>query len=83
MDEKGNDWQIGRSYAYAARIGKDGASPSQFKLNEGDFSLTEFRNKYRPKNVEPSTPGTFLLGEGDYDCDRRSFRRKARLFSRA
>ena len=73
VDEKGNDWQIGESCAYAARIGKDGASPSQFKLNEGDFSLTEFRNKYRPKNVEPNTPGTFLLGEGDYDCDQAVF----------
>src|SRR5271165_5041619 len=59
--------------AYAARIGKDGASPSQFKLNEGDFSLTEFGNKYRPKNVESGSPGTFLSGEGDYDCDQAIF----------
>jgi len=77
VDEKGNDWQIGESYAYAARIGKDGASPSQFKLNEGDFSLNEFRNKYRPKNVEWSTPGTFLSGEGDYDCDQAVFPTKS------
>ena len=72
VDEKGNDWQIGDSYAYAW-FSEGGAHPSQFRLNEGDFSSGDFRSKYRPKNVETGLPGAFLLGEGDYDHDQAIF----------
>lgn len=73
VDVQGKAWQIGDSYAYAARIGEDGSIPSQSKLYEGDFSLTGYQNKYRPKNVQEEFPGTFLRGEGDYDCDQAIF----------
>jgi beta-lactamase regulating signal transducer with metallopeptidase domain len=72
-DEQGRPWQIGESYAYAAQISQDRPARTQFELNEGDFSLTEFQNKYRPKNVARAFPGTFLHGEGDYDCDQAIF----------
>jgi beta-lactamase regulating signal transducer with metallopeptidase domain/protein involved in polysaccharide export with SLBB domain len=73
VDEKGKDWQIGESYGYAAQISKDRPSRSQFELNEGNFSLTDFWNKHRPESTEKSAPGAFLLGEGDYDCDQAIF----------
>ena len=73
VNEKGNDWQIGESYAYAAQISKDRPSRNQRELNEGDFSLTDFQSKYRPENAEGDFPGTFLLGEGDYGCDQAIF----------
>ena len=73
VDEKGDDWRIGTSYAYAAQISKDRPRRNQFELNEGDFSLTDFRSKYSPESVEEGSPGTFLLGEGDYDCDQAIF----------
>jgi len=31
-----------------------------------NFSLTNFRNKYRPTDVQASSSGSFATGEGDY-----------------
>ncbi len=64
VDEKGHDWQIGRSNG-CAMILKD----KQKQLSELDFSgisLTKFRNKYRPEGVDESSGGSFARGEGDY-----------------
>ena len=69
VDEQGKEWEIGESYGYAYT----NPNRTQFELNEGDFSLTNFRSKYRPMSVEEGSPGTFLLGEGDYDCDQAVF----------
>lgn len=73
VDEKGQDWQIGESYAYAAQVSEDRPARGQFTLNEGNFSLTNFQNKHRPENAADHFPGTFLRGEGDYDCDQAVF----------
>ena len=73
VDEQGNDWHIGTSYAYAWNVDEDRPARTQRQLNEGDFSLTNFQNKHRPKNVDRCHPGTFLQGEGDYDCDQAIF----------
>lgn len=73
VDEQGKPWPIGDSYAYAFHNGDDWPDRTQFELNEGDFSLTDFRSKFRPKSVERGSPGTFLNGEGDYDCDQAVF----------
>jgi hypothetical protein len=73
VDEQGNAWRIGESYAYASQISADRPRRTQFELNEGDFSLTDFRNKHRPETVEEGSPGTFLRGQGDYDCEQAVF----------
>jgi len=58
VDEDGNDWQIGQSYGHA--IIKD------WWGSTGSFSLTDFRNKYRSKDVRKGSPGSFHRGQGDY-----------------
>jgi len=58
VDEDGNDWQIGQSYGYANI--KDLRGPTS------SFSLTDFRNKYRPEDVRRGSGGDFAPGEGDY-----------------
>jgi beta-lactamase regulating signal transducer with metallopeptidase domain len=58
VDEDGNDWQIGQSYGYANIEDWQGATSS--------FSLTDFRNKYRTKDVRRGSPGSFHQGQGDY-----------------
>ena len=58
VDEDGNDWQIGQSYGYANIKDLQGPGSS--------FSLTDFRNKYRPKDVRRGSGGTFSPGEGNY-----------------
>jgi len=73
VDEQGKPWPIGTSYAYAYHSGDEWPERTQFELNEGDYSLTDFSNKYRPKGVEERFPGTFLRGKGDYDCDQAVF----------
>jgi len=77
VDETGKDWRIGDSYAYAAQISEDRPRRSQHDLNEGNFRLTDFQNKHRPKNAMECFPGTFLCGEGDYDCDQAIFPTKS------
>ncbi|HUU16912.1 MAG TPA: M56 family metallopeptidase [Sedimentisphaerales bacterium] len=58
VDEDGNDWQIGQSYG-DANI-KDWKGPTS------SFSLTDFRNKYRTKDVRKGSGGSFQRGQGDY-----------------
>ncbi len=65
VDEKGNDWQIGESYGFA-NISKDGLVNDQ-QQSYSSFSLTNFRNKHRPKDTEKSSGGSFALGEGGYE----------------
>lgn len=69
VDEKGNDWQIGESHGYANSISKE----SQERQGGGGFSLTNFRNKYRPKDVQASSGGSFELGEGGYRSGEMNF----------
>jgi protocatechuate 3,4-dioxygenase beta subunit len=63
VDEKGNDWQIGSSYGDIHIINKDQKNQPE---TSGTFSLTNFRNKYRPKDTEESSGGSFDRGEGVY-----------------
>ncbi|MGA2062367.1 MAG: M56 family metallopeptidase [Thermoguttaceae bacterium] len=65
VDEKGNDWRIGTSYGFA-NISKDDLGNDQQKSDSG-FSLTNFRNKHRPKDALESSGGSFALGEGGYE----------------
>jgi hypothetical protein len=65
VDEDGNDWQIGQSYGYANI--KDWRGPSS------SFSLTDFRNKYRPKDVREGSGGSFHPGQGDYGSAQMLF----------
>jgi hypothetical protein len=58
VDEQDNAWQIGESYGYANIKDRKGPTSS--------FSLTNFRNKYRPENAMRSSGGSFSPGEGDY-----------------
>ena len=69
VDEQGNDWQIGRSHG-VANIGRD-----QTHINF--FSLSNFRNKYRPQCTEASSGGTFAAGEGDYQGGEMIFPTKS------
>jgi hypothetical protein len=65
VDEEGNDWQIGQSYGYANINDRQGLTSS--------FSLTDFRNKYRPKDVRRGSGGSFARGEGDYNGSQMIF----------
>ena len=69
VDEEGNDWQIGQSYGYANIKDRQGLTTS--------FSLTDFRNKYRPKDVRRGSGGSFSQGEGDYDGSQMIFPTKS------
>jgi hypothetical protein len=69
VDEEGNDWQIGQSYGYANI--KDGQGLTSA------FSLTDFRNKYRPKDIRRGSGGSFARGEGDYDGGQMLFPTKS------
>jgi Tol biopolymer transport system component len=71
VDEKGNDWQIGQSHGFAKVTGKGCQQSSSC------FSLTNFRNKYRPKDVLESSGGEFAPGEGDYDDGHMIFPTKS------
>jgi hypothetical protein len=37
------------------------------------FSLTDFRNKHRPKDSQESSGGDFTAGKGDYESDQMLF----------
>ena len=58
VDEDGNDWQIGQSHGYVNIKDWQGSTSS--------FSLTDFRNKYRPKDLREGSGGSFHRGQGDY-----------------
>ena len=64
VDEDGNDWQIGQSHGYANIEDWQGPTSS--------FSLTDFRNKYRPKEVRRGG-GSFHRGQGDYESAQMLF----------
>lgn len=64
VDEDGNDWQIGESYGYA--------NIKDWQGRPSSFSLTDFRNKYRPKEVRRGG-GSFHRGQGDYGSAQMLF----------
>jgi hypothetical protein len=66
VDEKGNDWPIGESFG-TANVVKE--PPEQM----GSFSLTDFRNKHRPRDITRGSGGEFMLGEGDYPSGEMVF----------
>ena len=71
VDEEGNDWQIGQSHGYAHIINDQQGSFSS-------FSLTGFRNKYRPKDVtRGGSGGSFASGEGGYEGGQMLFPTKS------
>jgi len=59
VDADGSDWQIAESYGHANMKDRRGPTSS--------FSLTDFRNKYRPKDARDGSGGSFYSGEGDYN----------------
>ena len=59
VDEDGNEWEIAQSHGYANIKDRKEASSS--------FSLSDFRNKYRPEDSRRGSGGSFARGEGDYD----------------
>jgi hypothetical protein len=63
VDGNGNDWQIGESYGHANLIKDQNANED---LESHSFSLTGFRNKYRPQDSAEGSGGSFALGEGGY-----------------
>ncbi|MHC4586792.1 MAG: M56 family metallopeptidase [Planctomycetota bacterium] len=65
VDEDGNDWQIADSYGHA--VIKD------WRSSTGSFSLTDFRNKHRPKDIRRGSGGSFHRGQGDYMSDQMLF----------
>ncbi len=70
VDEHGNDWPIGQSFgrAFVYKEPPTKEEPTK-EMQQGmmeEFSLTDFRNKYRPQSVERASAGTFLDGEGEY-----------------
>ena len=60
VDEQGKKWQMARSFGSAAIM------PDSDTTSEGQFSLSRFRNKFGPKDVNESSPGSFSRGEGWY-----------------
>ena len=67
VDEKGDAWQIGTSFgqAYAGKDpGRDKGGKD--KQDFSGFSLTNFRNRHRPADVQEGSGGSFAMGEGDY-----------------
>jgi hypothetical protein len=65
VDEDGNDWQIGQSYGHA--------NIKDWRSSTGSFSLTNFRNKYRSKDVGIGSGGSFHQGRGDYGSAQMLF----------
>lgn len=60
VDEHGDAWWIGESYGDAIVD-----NPQQTSVSS--FSLTDFRNKHRPRGVQRVFGGSFLRGQGDYE----------------
>ena len=65
VDEEGNDWRIGRSHGGAYVLNDDGSG--QFG---GGFSLTDFRNKHRMRDIGTGSGSSFSPGEGDYQSSQ-------------
>ncbi len=68
VDEDGNEWQIGQSHghAYIKDPPKPDSDPDATVLTSSSFSLTDFRNKYRPEDARRGSGGEFSSGDGDY-----------------
>ena len=60
VDEQGKEWRMARSHGYAA------IPPDPDDSSGGTFSLSRFRNKFGPKDVDESASGSFSTGEGSY-----------------
>ena len=65
VDEDGNDWQIGQNYGHALI--------EDWRSSTGSFSLSDFRNKYGPKDVREASAGSFHRGQGDYGSAQMLF----------
>jgi beta-lactamase regulating signal transducer with metallopeptidase domain len=74
VDEEGKEWTMGESFGSAHLI-KDEKDPEN-KLSRS-FSLTNFRNKHRPKDTSRGSGGEFSLGEGPYDNGEMLFPAKS------
>lgn len=69
VDENSNDWQIGQSYGHANMTDR--------KVPTSSFTLSDFRNKYRPKNIRKGSGEFFYSGEGDYNRAQMFFPTKS------
>ncbi len=69
MDEDGNEWKIGQSHghAYIKDPPKPDSDPDATVYRSSSFSLTDFRNKYRPEDAREGSGGEFSSGDGDYN----------------
>ncbi len=63
-DENGKPWQIGDSTGFAITAGEPRNKGPENVAN--GFSLTNFRNKYRPQDSLAYPAGHFRGGEGNY-----------------
>jgi len=75
VDVDSNDWEIVKSFGYASVTGH--ASVTDVNGPRLSFSLTDFRNKYRPKDVSNGSGGSFDSGEGDYSGGEMLFPTKS------
>ncbi|MBL7187884.1 MAG: carboxypeptidase regulatory-like domain-containing protein [Phycisphaerae bacterium] len=68
VDKEGNEWQIGQSYGHAnIKEPPEPDSDADATVSRASsFSLTDFRNKYRPEDTTRGSGGSFSRGEGDY-----------------
>ncbi|MHC4623574.1 MAG: M56 family metallopeptidase [Planctomycetota bacterium] len=69
VDEEGDDWPISSSHGHA--FVKDYPGPDR------SFSLTNFRNRHRPKDAGHGSGGSFKPGEGDYASGEMIFPTKS------
>jgi hypothetical protein len=69
VDKEGNAWQIGQSHGYA--------NVRDQQKQTSSFSLTDFRNKHRPKDIRRGSGGSFYPGEGDYNGGQMIFPTKS------
>ncbi len=84
VDEKGKAWRIGTSYGSAdivkeqpKKAGKTKPEKKPEEESGGSFSLTNFRNKYRPADTLRSSGGEFSLGKGNYESGEMLFPTKS------
>ncbi|MHC4155226.1 MAG: M56 family metallopeptidase [Planctomycetota bacterium] len=69
VDDQGNDWQITNSHGHAVI--------TDYPEPERTFSLTNFRNRHRPKDAGRGSGGTFQPGQGDYASGEMIFPTKS------
>ena len=66
VNEDSEDWQIGQSHGNANVTVQSELNSDPGECTTTSFSLTNFRNKYRPNDAQDSSGGEFYSGEGDY-----------------